>query len=422
MSWTIERATEEATWTEDYLRTVLATALPKLPAHRQKIGASTVRWWEGAPGHAVIMAEGGSVEDRTLAEQVTKTQLAFFGYKRQAFLIDGTEELRKTADWDDIAEKAKRLVDSGNVTLLRNGYNNVVAHVIGDHGEYNCEIGRDDPNSRTITTWTCECPWDQYAWQRTRKWRKYEGRPCAHVMAALWQSMKTPLDEQLSEEQAQGMGTGQAIGPGAGSPLPSGPGAQAPAGLPRSFSPEGDIIQGDQTQMPMESPPPAAGGAPMAPPGAPGVLPPFPGEQMQMEMQPPAPGQTPGGMDSPPGSVSIPGAKLPSPFNPIQFPGGTYSRVSADQFTNGQIVRLKNNVHGTAEGKSEAHGAGQYRMVPEGSSGEVLGQDPTTGWVDCIFPLDDSGPMEPFHVRCWLEPSDLIPSQMRPPGPFIRRR
>jgi hypothetical protein len=81
--------------------------------------------------------------------------------------------------------------------------------------------------------------------------------------------------------------------------------------------------------------------------------------------------------------------------------------------------------YGTLEGKSEAHGAGQMKRIPKGSIGEVLGQDPTTGWVDCIFvgPQENAGPMEPFHVRAWVEPKILthMPN-IKPPGPAIRRR
>lgn len=129
------------------------------------------------------------------------------------------------------------------------------------------------------------------------------------------------------------------------------------------------------------------------------------------------PGTTPGGGQSPPGvAVSVPGAKQPSPFNPLQFPGGTYSKVAAQQFNNGQRVVAQDDVMGMSEGPE---GEGGYRMIPKGTSGEVLGQDPTTSWVEVIFPLDNTGERQPYHVRCFLEPNELRPV----PGntPFIRR-
>lgn len=169
---------------------------------------------------------------------------------------------------------------------------------------------------------------------------------------------------------------------------------------------------------PGEAAPPGPTG--LAAPADSGALPPSPMDQLA-QMQPPMPGATPGGAPSPPGSVSVPGAKIPTPFNPVQSPGGTYSKVAAE-FQPPEIVRLKKDAFGMAEGKSEPHGAGQYQPVPEGSTGEVLGQDPTTGWVEVIFPLDESGQMEPYHVRCFVEPNDIVSTGIRPPGPFIRRK
>jgi hypothetical protein len=82
------------------------------------------------------------------------------------------------SSWDDVAAKAKRLIQSGQVTVLRNSPTHVMGHVVGDHGEYNNEIARTDPNSNVIEEWNCECPWNQYAFDRTRKWKYLEGRVC----------------------------------------------------------------------------------------------------------------------------------------------------------------------------------------------------------------------------------------------------
>lgn len=525
MPWVVESETESL------VRSLLMGSYPVVPPRTQKVGASTVKWWEGKPGEVVVMAEEGSPIDRTIAEQVVTAQLEGIGYRRAQFTFDSDH---KTAGWPDIMAKAKRLIQSGNVTILRNGYNNIVGHVVGDHGEYNAEIGRDDPDSRTISTWQCECPWDQYAWQRTRKWKKYEGRPCAHVMALYWKSLATPLDD-YDPDQHGPMDPGQNQGP----PMPPGGGPPpAPSDdLPRSFGP--DEAEG----IPADAGPPPEPAPGFAPPGSPGVLPPSPMEQLQMQ-QPPIPGQTPGGMPSNPSVVSVPGAKMPSPFNPIQYPGGTYStvnpiqvihttmpegssgdagnfdgsirqpfiyhhpsrtlylgqpgmhhdevswtkefepakdeyesafpemhpdyfqgeinhtpygkslgyggfdqapeapgvfaalqatypdleytplkmgKVAAEQFVPPEIVRLKDDAYGLAEGKSEAYGAGQYQPVPAGSTGEVLSQDPTTGWVEVIFPLE-GGPLTPYHVKCYVDTSDIEHTRQRPPGPFIKRR
>jgi hypothetical protein len=399
--WSVESDTDKL------LRGLLTESSTSVPPRTQRLGAAEVSWWEGKPGDAVVMASGGSSEDRSLAERVVAAQLEGCGYKRARFVFDS---MTKEAGWPDIMQKAKRLIQSGQVTILRNGWNNIVGHVIGDHGEYNTEIGRDDPESRTITTWQCECPWDQYAWQRTRKWKKYEGRPCAHVMALYWKALATPLDDYDPNEHGP-LNPGQKGGP------PAPPGPAMPTGMP-----QGQPEMPKQPEIPgMPSPIETQGPQELAPPGPSNILPTPPMDQLA-QMQPPIPGATPGGMPANPSVVSVPGAKMPTPFNPIQFPGGTYSKISAEEFVPPEIVRLKEDCYGLAEGKSEDHGAGNYRIVPAGTSGEVLAQDATTGWVEIIFPIDDASYLEPYHVKCYVEPSDLVHSRQKPPGPFIKRK
>src|SRR3954469_8300905 len=78
------------------------------------------------------------------------------------------------SSWEDVMTKAKRLIMDGQVTILYNRPEFVQAHVIGDHGEYNVEFSREDPSSQVLTQWQCECPWSQYAWGRTRQFKKWE--------------------------------------------------------------------------------------------------------------------------------------------------------------------------------------------------------------------------------------------------------
>lgn len=545
---------------EQAVRVALSEPLPTLPPEEQRIGSSVVQWFESEPGVAVILAFDGSVDDRALARTAVKYQLEGHGYKQAQFTIEGTEDpdflegegLSKTAHWNDIMAKAKRLVQSGAVQILKNSANSIMAHVKGDHGEYDCEIAREDPNSRSITQWQCSCPWDQFAWQRTRKWKKYEGRVCSHTLAAFWASRSVPLDEEIHPSITNGP-----IGPdGTQRPVP-GPATIPGAPTPAVNSP---AMPDDGSTSPTP-PVPAPGGpqtapmtgpvtpfqAPPAGPADPGILPQFQG--------PPAP---------PP--VSVPGGQVPTPENPVQYPagpgGGTFSHVAAEQmdpydreqymhgqcaafaaahqevyphlrfglhyeklspeerenimvedghedlddvethqvqhvfthddhfaydatgkhpmpyrgwdhtafnqdyddvedtgmlepgyqpeadwvrkfapvphgvrtaadafnkqpdgFANGNMVQLKNSDYGIAEGKSEAHGSGEYREVKQNSIGEVMGQDPITGLVEVIYPLHNSGPMEPYHVRMHHFPSEIIPRpDIARPGPFRRRR
>lgn len=91
------------------------------------------------------------------------------------------------------------------------------------------------------------------------------------------------------------------------------------------------------------------------------------------------------------------------------------------KFENGMKVKLLEAQYGIAEGKSEAHGSGQYREVPAGSHGEVLSQDELTKWVEVIVPLGSSGPLEPYHVRMFLAPKDIQIIAYPPGSPFVKR-
>lgn len=116
---------------------------------------------------------------------------------------------------------------------------------------------------------------------------------------------------------------------------------------------------------------------------------------------------------------------MPDATNPMQWPGGTFSHTAAagDTFENSDMVRINSDEYGIAEGKSEEHGSGQWKTIKKNSIGEVLGQDPTTGWVDCAFPIHDSGPMEPYHIRAWIEPANLTKMPgIKKPGPWIKRK
>jgi len=207
----------------EYIKSVISSVQP-LPPKRQFLGKTKVAWWEGKSGDAVVMAEGGSPADRVLAESIVASQLEAFGYKRATFYfaeVDPTDVMdreregvdnqfaeedenlnaqqrerviQRQDNWNDLVDKAKRLVESGNVRLLRNEQQFIVANVQGDHGNYEVEITRQDPQSQAITGWHCTCKWNQFAWQRTRQWKIYEGRPCSHVLAAYYYSKMAPAE------------------------------------------------------------------------------------------------------------------------------------------------------------------------------------------------------------------------------------
>lgn len=492
--WGITKVIDERDWFERYVRLALSTKPSSLPDKRQRLGATSIQWFETEPGVAFIDTRGGTPDDRVLATQYMKSMLAGHGYRIAQYEIDydarrlpqpevdrlyqawldqpcpkcqskmdddylmGPEctnddckfvpssswyvgdwdehegsphdmldkgdprlpRLNKTAKWGDIMAKAKRLIQTGKVQLLRNGAENVVGSVVGDHGTYQTEFSRDDPNSQSMTQWQCDCPWDQYAWQRTRQWKKYEGRPCAHVLATWWAAQSHPVDEDAHPSMQGQLPTG----PGNAPQTFPGP-AFAPENAPNLFN-NPNQPQGVQQQLPFNFPGPnQALGTPPMPGMPPEVLPPFPMEG-QMEPQPP--------------QVSIPGAKPQSPLNPMQWPGGTLSSVRDDwenafmkeaEFdpSNGAMVQINGTDMGVAEGPDPTNSMhGQYMDIKSNTKGigEVMGTDNLPGMgqvIEVIFPLDKTGPLQPYHIRAWLKPEQLtLRPDIRPPGPFIRRR
>lgn len=413
--WEPKQLYDEDAWTESYFEQVLAShARLPFPPSEQHIGSVHVAWQEVEPGSFTVHSQGGTLADEMLARDVVIEQLRAYGLTQATYIPFPAE--RKAA-YDDVEAKARKYWTEGAVDVKVNtptaveGVVDAVSH--GGTGVWEPSFKREDPNSGEITTWHCTCPWQQFAWQRTRKWKPLEGRPCAHVISLYWASMATPVDPEI--DPATGQTTAPSGQMGFGGPgfdrtqTPTGvskPPTSPPAGLPAA---------------PLSIPGISPGTAEAAPVPGPGTIPPFQG------------------YPAPPVPVSVPGGKPPSAENPMQWPGGTFSsvreanyplevdewvRMSADvTFQNSDMVRLKNEEYGIMEGKSQEHGAGQYRVIPKNSIGEVLGVDPTTGWVDVIFPIHDTGPMQPYLTRAWIEPQNLTPMpNVAKPGPFIKRR
>jgi len=268
--------------------------------------------------------------------------------------------------WGDIVAKAKRLIQSGKVTILHNTANAVYGHVVGDHGEYETSISRTDPTTSIIEMWTCTCPWDQFAFQRTRKWKKYEGRVCSHVLATYWKAKSTPLDDGTeptpdgeppkpapfqrtqphTEEEAKDRqkqidewkkkmkekGLNPEDFDFAPAQVTEGDAdaGELPDNLPRSFGPQGDILDLPQQRQMLndrayQQPVPEQTVLPRQP-SFPKVLPYRTGpmkpqrDHMQLfDVIPPQPGT-----EAQPGQplpVSTPGGRPPTPGNPVGIPG-----------------------------------------------------------------------------------------------------
>lgn len=118
--------------------------------------------------------------------------------------------MQHEAAWVDVENKAKRLIAEGQVFPEDKRLHDledpagplyITGTVVGDHSTYKCQIwtANSDANSLAVRSWACQCTWNRYVWNRTRQWKKYEGRVCSHVLALYWQAKSIPLNEESQE-------------------------------------------------------------------------------------------------------------------------------------------------------------------------------------------------------------------------------
>jgi hypothetical protein len=384
---------DDEVWFEDYVRSYIGSDLPHLPPHTTKVGATTATWVEPQPGFYTLQLVGGSHDDQWFAEQYVSGMLEEHGLERQMFTF--THE-HKTADYSDVESKAVRLIQSGKVHVQANHADEIQGIVEGDHGTYEVNIKKDaNPESESISRWNCECDWGQFAWGRTRQWKRFEGRPCAHVLALYWAARSVPQEmEQIPEGWTEQPATAEGT--------PEGPAAQR---IQQGEYPgAGGMVPPGASPMLMQPPQvPQAVGQGMPPGQAPEpspALPPYPANPENMPAMNP---------------VSVPGQKPQSPLNPIQNAGGTFSHVAAEKspFNEGDMVQLKQDDIGQWVGLN----GGDPKAVPANSIGQVEGTHPSTGLVEVYYPgpAANNGPNEPHGVKAWHWPADLIARPDIPP-------
>ena len=440
MNWTITKTQSEDAWLEDYVSAVITDPIPALPPHNYKVAHVEAHWHEVYPGEVYVAANGGTWQDQDVVQRILMAKLRGFGYKQAVYKfsdmgdttlaqprqpggqfdkIYGPEDVDR---WQDILDKAERLVHAGNVDIHNNSSTHVSAGVQGDHGNYDTELWREDPANRGWTRSSCTCDWGNFQnTPRTRTWQRFQNRPCAHIIATGWQSLITPLDDQPDQPAMYYRGLGEGVENNARAP------GQTYFGVPTQFQ----RIKRDQWQP---GQPPGGGGGPQQgqPMSPEESLPPYPMDQGEAPQpqglagQPPQPASTPGGG---------PG---PSPTNPINYPqgpGGAFSsydpatirRVfSASQFTVGQQVQLLEDDVGTLVGRSEAHGAGKPTQLKAGQIGEVRGVDEVGGQtlVEVLFMdrYQRNKQMEPYGATATFWGNQLQPrNDIKAPGPAIVR-
>lgn len=80
--------------------------------------------------------------------------------------------------------------------LVRVDADVVVMEVRGDHDTYEVELYRQDPWTFAVSSWSCSCPWGDWAFKRQVT---FVGRFCSHALAALFetQSQENRKDSPL---------------------------------------------------------------------------------------------------------------------------------------------------------------------------------------------------------------------------------
>jgi len=92
----------------------------------------------------------------------------------------------KTAAWSDVRAKAQAIRAAGGVRIIDVSGMQITAEVKSTTGNVYQPSLLLGPNKK-VDYWLCTCAWQAYAWERTGKWRKYEGRQCAHALALLYE-------------------------------------------------------------------------------------------------------------------------------------------------------------------------------------------------------------------------------------------
>ena len=87
-----------------------------------------------------------------------------------------------TSAWKDVREKAKRIRAEGGVRILSSTGSTITAEVKGDEHVYQTTLMRQ-PGRQAVALWDCGCEWAKYAWGRSGRWKRYEGRMCSHALA-----------------------------------------------------------------------------------------------------------------------------------------------------------------------------------------------------------------------------------------------
>lgn len=105
------------------------------------------------------------------------------------------------ADWKDVSQKTRRLLDTNKLTIQELNTHHILTHTQGDHGTYTTYVTErarvHQRNDWTKTVWYCTCDWGQWCNSGERPHDgplstgnvKSNNRFCSHAYAA-WLLLK----------------------------------------------------------------------------------------------------------------------------------------------------------------------------------------------------------------------------------------
>lgn len=128
----------------------------------------------------------------------------------------------KIASWNDVQQKAYRLLTSNNVTIDAISTYSILCTVVGDNDTYQTYVNNDSrvykDNSISKANWYCTCPWG--SWSNTGR-RPHDGpdsygtvksnnRFCSHAYAAYlmlmqYRKLSKEKNKELKQQEDQNL-------------------------------------------------------------------------------------------------------------------------------------------------------------------------------------------------------------------------
>lgn len=145
---------------------------------REHYDAKHDEWWKPAPQEVGTNLEGPAyytVEPK----HVTVGSLSEYD--------DPEWKFHFTASWMDVQAKARRIRKENHVKIVSASKLYVVAEVKGDTATYETQLNYV-PGSKRVADWSCGCKWASYAWGRSKRYMRFEGRLCSHALATQYEA------------------------------------------------------------------------------------------------------------------------------------------------------------------------------------------------------------------------------------------